>query len=259
MRVFKMRFCGLYKVILQKQTSRFCGLYKVILQKQISRFCGYIRLSFTNKHRDSVDVLAHLVKTYIMKLLQVGFLCMTLSALVGRIFSKQYGFPGGFGEFSGIYGLLILLVFIAAISRRPLTECPTNYISISPGSSTCIRFFTDGKSFADAKTACQSDGGVLLGLDLATFDMVRALADENKGIVSCDFWVGATEAASGVWSGSNGKSISTLGGLFFETAGDFDDNAANECGILDNTRSFFLYGSTCTNLKCYICQRNKIN
>ncbi|KAL3862308.1 hypothetical protein ACJMK2_008287 [Sinanodonta woodiana] len=192
-----------------------------------------------------------------MNIVQLGFLCMTLSALAGVVFSQQNGFLGGFGGFSGIFGLIILLVFIAAISRRP--RCPSNYTAISPQSSTCIQAFTTGKSFADARTACQSDGGDLLGLDLLTFDMVREFADANKGSGPCDFWVGATEAASGVWSGSNGNAISTLGGLFFETGTDYDDNAANECGILDATRSFFLYGSTCTDLKCYICQKNKIN
>ncbi|KAL3862305.1 hypothetical protein ACJMK2_008284 [Sinanodonta woodiana] len=191
-----------------------------------------------------------------MNLLQIGFLFMTLSALVGVVFSQQNGLPGGIGGFSGIFGLVILLVFIAVISRRP--RCPTNYTAISPQSSTCIRAFTTGKSFADARTACQTEGGDLVGLDLLTFDMVRAFADANKGAGPCDFWVGATEAASGVWTGLNSNPISTLGGLFFQTAGDFDDNLANECGILDDGRGYYLYGELCTSLKCYLCQRNKI-
>ncbi|KAL3862307.1 hypothetical protein ACJMK2_008286 [Sinanodonta woodiana] len=173
-----------------------------------------------------------------MKLLQIGFLFMTLSALVGVVFSQQIGFPGGLGGFSGIFGLLILIVFIAVISKRP--QCPSNYTAISPESSTCIRAFTTEIPFADARTACQTDGGDLVGLDTLTFEMVRAFADVNKSAGPCDFWVGATEAASGVWTGLISKPISTLGGLFFQNAGDFEDYVANECGKLEDSKDYYL-------------------
>ncbi|KAL3835780.1 hypothetical protein ACJMK2_021256 [Sinanodonta woodiana] len=189
-----------------------------------------------------------------MKLVQIVFIYLSLSALAEGLLS-QGGFGGGFGGFSGIFGIIILLVFLAALSRKP--KCPTNYISTSPESNTCIRFFTTEQSYTAARTACQNDGGDLLKPDLLNFDIVRALADANKGAGPCDFWIGAREAASGVWSDLNNQSISTLAGLFFENAGDFDDNLANECGVLDHTRSFYLYGETCTNSNCYICAKNK--
>ncbi|KAK3606728.1 hypothetical protein CHS0354_006506 [Potamilus streckersoni] len=188
-----------------------------------------------------------------MKLVQVAFLCLSLSALADGLVSPQSGF--GFGGFSGIFGLFILLIFLAALSRKP--KCPDNYIPVSPTSNTCIRFFTTTKTFSDARTTCQNDGGDLLKPDVVDFDLIRAHADANKGDGTCDFWIGAREAAIGVWSDLNGKSIPTLGGLFFEVFDDFDDNAANECAVMDHTRSFYLYGETCTNLNCYICAKDK--
>ncbi|KAK3598722.1 hypothetical protein CHS0354_016828 [Potamilus streckersoni] len=89
-------------------------------------------------------------------------------------------------------------------------------------------------------------------------DSRNAVNTDVMGSGPCDFWVGATEAASGVWSGLNSKPLSTLGGIFFQLAGDFDDSAASECGMLDDSKSFYLYGEPCASLKCYICQRNKI-
>ncbi|KAL3835779.1 hypothetical protein ACJMK2_021255 [Sinanodonta woodiana] len=189
-----------------------------------------------------------------MKLVQVVFLCLSLSALAEGLLS-QGGLGGGFGGISGILGLFVLLIFVAAISRKP--KCPTNYTETSPNSDACVRFFTTEKTFADARTACQNDGGDLLKPDLLNFDIVRALADANKGTGPCNFWIGAREAGDGVWSDLNGQSISTIAGLFFENAGDYNACAPNECGVLDHTRSFYLYGKNCTNPKCFICQENK--
>ncbi|KAK3600333.1 hypothetical protein CHS0354_006697 [Potamilus streckersoni] len=188
-----------------------------------------------------------------MKLVQVAFLCLTLSALAGGLVSPKSGF--GFGGLSGMFGFFILLIYLAALSRKP--KCPDNYIPVSPTSNTCIRFFTTGETFSNARTTCQNDGGDLLKPDVVYFDLTRALADANKGVGPCDFWIGAREAASGVWSDLNGKSIPTLGGLFFEVPFDFDDNAANECGVMDHARSFYLYGEPCTSLNCYICAKDK--
>ncbi|KAL3835778.1 hypothetical protein ACJMK2_021254 [Sinanodonta woodiana] len=185
-----------------------------------------------------------------MKLVQVVFLCLSLSALAEGLLSQ-----GGFGGIGGILGLLILLRVLADLSRKP--TCPTNYMAISPDSNACIRFFNTGQTFADARTACQNEGGDLLNPDLLNFDIVRALADSNKGTGPCDFWIGAREEGDGVWSDLNNQSISTIAGLFFENAEDYDACAPNECGVLDHTRSFYLYGKICTHMKCFICAKNK--
>ncbi|KAK3600331.1 hypothetical protein CHS0354_006694 [Potamilus streckersoni] len=165
----------------------------------------------------------------IMKQVQVGFLCLSLLVLAeGRLL------------------------------RPPLT-CPGNYTLSPLSTTTCIRFVNETKSFADARAACQADGGDLLRLNSGNFGSIRQLADLNKGSDSCDFWVGAKEGSTdGVWLYLNGDPLAASS--FFNPMTNTVGDGANACGQLSSGDGFYLNdgGVGCVGPKCFICQANRV-
>ena len=69
----------------------------------------------------------------------------------------------------------------------------------------------------------------------------------------CSYWVEATENADGTWIDFNGNPISSTPGTFFTNA---TNGINSECGLMSNANSFFLIGATCSDMHCYICQKN---
>ncbi|KAL3891702.1 hypothetical protein ACJMK2_003952 [Sinanodonta woodiana] len=183
-----------------------------------------------------------------MNLVQIGFVSLTLLALAdGRILTSG----GGFGGISGIIGVLLLLIFIAALGKRTNT-CPANYTHTPNDPTSCIRFvISPTKTSNDATTACQIDGGQLLKLSTASFPIIQQLAGNNSG--GCDYWVQAIEDTDGSWSDINLHPTPATPGLFFLDPTNGNDN---DCGLMGINNSFFVRGETCTQLHCYICQKD---
>ncbi|KAL3891892.1 hypothetical protein ACJMK2_004134 [Sinanodonta woodiana] len=185
-----------------------------------------------------------------MNLVHIGFVTLTLLALAdGYLLTLE----GGFGGISGIFGILLLLTFIAALGKRNnITPCPADYMLTPNDPTSCIRFFSSPtKTFNDADTACVNDGGMLLKLSTASFPIIQQLARNISGV--CDYWVQAIEAADGSWEDINEVPIPSTPGLFFLTP--TNANIA-ECGLMGNNINFYLLGAGCTEMHCYICQKN---
>ncbi|KAL3835806.1 hypothetical protein ACJMK2_021280 [Sinanodonta woodiana] len=177
-----------------------------------------------------------------MKLVQTGFLYLTLLVLLPSVGGQGVGF-------GSIFGILILLIFLAALSKQ--NSCPASYTHTPNDLSTCIRFVTTPTNFTNARSACQSDGGYLLRLDPATFGLIRQLAVVTAS-GTCHFWVGAREASDDTWSALNGDPLPSTAGVFFQNA---TNGVADECGVMNGTNNFLLVGSDCAGSQCYLCQK----
>ncbi|KAL3836171.1 hypothetical protein ACJMK2_021613 [Sinanodonta woodiana] len=188
-----------------------------------------------------------------MNLVQMGFLSLTLLALANG-FTLTSGV--GFGGISSIIGILLLLIFLAALAKRTstniVTGCPANYTQTPNDPTTCIRFVTaPTKTFDDADTTCVNDGGYLLELSTATFPFIQRLARNNLG--ACSYWVSARESYDGDWFAFGVFPIPNTPGIFFLNP---TNNVGSDCGLMSNADNFFLLGTDCTELHCYICQKD---
>ncbi|KAL3891704.1 hypothetical protein ACJMK2_003954 [Sinanodonta woodiana] len=182
-----------------------------------------------------------------MNFVQIGFATLTLLALADGFLLTS---GGGFGGISGIFGVLFLLIFVAALGKRTNT-CPANYTHTPNDPTSCIRFISSPtKTFNDAYTACGNDGGQRLKLSTASFPIIQQLARNNSG--ACDYWVQTAEDADGFWFDQNIDPTPTTPGLFFLNP----TNGINlECGLMGNDINFFVRAANCSELHCYICQK----
>ncbi|KAL3836177.1 hypothetical protein ACJMK2_021619 [Sinanodonta woodiana] len=184
-----------------------------------------------------------------MNLVQIGFLSLTLLALAdGYLLASG----GGFGGISGIFGILLLFLFIAALAKRQnIAACPANYTPTPNDPTSCIRSFSSPmKSFDEAEPACVNDGGYLLQLSTSTFPKIQELARSNSG--GCSYWVQTAENADGTWYDMNFVLTPTTPGLFFLNS---TNGNGGDCGLMSNAENFFIIGANCSQLHCYLCQK----
>ncbi|KAL3891700.1 hypothetical protein ACJMK2_003950 [Sinanodonta woodiana] len=185
-----------------------------------------------------------------MNLLPIGFLSLTLLSLADGFLLKS---GGGFGGISGIFGILLILILLVNLGKRTNgATCPANYTQTPNDPTSCIRFFSSPmKSFIDAFTACQNEGAHLLTLSTASFPIIQEFARNKSGV--CNYWVDTHETADGSWFDINQNPTDVTPGLFFQ---DPTNGAGNDCGVMGSEDNYFLFGTVCTQMQCYICQKD---
>ncbi|GFO37605.1 C-type mannose receptor 2 [Plakobranchus ocellatus] len=73
-----------------------------------------------------------------------------------------------------------------AMSSTAASTCPSGWTK-SPSSGTCIKFYDDYKTWADARTVCQQDGGDLVTIRDANMNQFVEAQRKSKGR---SYWIG---------------------------------------------------------------------
>ncbi len=115
----------------------------------------------------------------------------------------------------------------------------------------CFKFYSDCKTWSEARQVCQQDGGELISLNDRNLEFFRNLARTKAG--SCNnVWVGTTDASSeGQWNWQNGEKVSSA----FWASGQPDNWASKEnCGDLNKIFDYKLNDEDCSNKLHYLCR-----
>ncbi|GFO41918.1 macrophage mannose receptor 1 [Plakobranchus ocellatus] len=73
-----------------------------------------------------------------------------------------------------------------AMGSATASTCPSGWTK-SPSSGTCIKFYDDSKTWADARTVCQQDGGDLVTIRDANMNQFVEAQRKSKG---GSYWIG---------------------------------------------------------------------
>ncbi|KAL3879770.1 hypothetical protein ACJMK2_032056 [Sinanodonta woodiana] len=115
----------------------------------------------------------------------------------------------------------------------------------------CYKFHSDCKTWSEARSVCQEEGGDLISLKQGSFEYFRSVVKQQTG--ACNgAWVGATDVSSpGDWNWLNGDVIANI---FWST--DQPDNwqGVEHCADMMRLYDFYMNDEKCNSTAHFLCQ-----
>ncbi|RUS72270.1 hypothetical protein EGW08_019971, partial [Elysia chlorotica] len=140
---------------------------------------------------------------------------------------------------------------VATTKRPPRVNCPRGWTA-NQGLKTCVRLYSQPKTWSDSRTACQSQGGDLVVIKNGqTNSWVNGLVSNQKGI----YWIGLHDRQKEnqfEWLDSDLKATFT-----YWNQNEPNNYRGNEnCVALLGTRNNKWNDADCNGKNRYICQRS---
>ncbi|KAL3870877.1 hypothetical protein ACJMK2_038909 [Sinanodonta woodiana] len=135
--------------------------------------------------------------------------------------------------------------------------CPARYSMYAESCGRfCYRYESSAcRTWDNARTVCQQEGGDLLAPSVCNYEFLRMRARQNEGICQTNFWLGARRPAGG------NNMVTVLGEAIPNNAnfwaGGQPDNADNVEQCMEMRKDFNSYlanDRSCAQSQGFICQ-----
>ncbi len=115
----------------------------------------------------------------------------------------------------------------------------------------CYKFYSDCKTWSEARQVCRQDGGDLINLNGRNLNFFKDLARSKAGVCE-SVWVGTTDIyMEGQWNWLNGEGISSI---FWQPDQPDNYGGLEHCGDLAKLFGYMLNDENCSNKLHFFCQ-----